>query len=83
MIRRIKRVSGTVLARRVCREIIRCGFTTMLGARYVPEIKVVRIGVPTANGSLDAAIDYPCEPQRIDKFIAKLRRQATMRQQAA
>ena len=54
----------------------------MLGARYVPELKMVRIGVPTAYGSLDAAIDYPCEPKPIERFIAKLRRQSA-RQQVA
>jgi hypothetical protein len=65
----------------VCREIVHCGFATILGARYVPELRAVRVGVPTEFGSLDAAIDYPCEPKRIERFIGKLRRAA--RQQAA
>ena len=70
-----RRTSGRVLAQRVCREIIRCGYATMLGARYVPELQAVRVGVPTRNGMLDAAIDYPCEePRMIERFIAKLRR---------
>lgn len=74
--RRKKRTSGRSLANRVCREIVRCGMSAMLGARYVPELKTVRIGVPTEYGTLDAAIDYPCEPKRIDRFINKIRRYA-------
>ena len=69
-----KRASGRALAQRVCREIIRCGYATMLGARYVPELEAVRVGVPTRSGKLDAAIDYPCEPKMIERFIEKLRR---------
>jgi hypothetical protein len=63
----------------VCREIIRCGLETVLGARYVPELRAVRVGVPTEYGALDAAIDYPCEPKRIERFIGKLRRHAARR----
>ena len=74
-----RRIPGRVLANRVCREIVRCGFATMLAARYVPELRTVRVGVPTAYGSLDAAIDYPCERKPIERFIGKLRRQAARR----
>jgi hypothetical protein len=76
MKKRVRRTSGSTLARRVCREIKHCKLATMLSARYVPELRVVRIGVPTPHGSLDAAIDYPCEPKLIDRFIGKIRRHA-------
>jgi hypothetical protein len=55
----------------------------MLAARYVPESKTVRVGVPTKYGSLDAAIDYPCEKKPIERFIGKLRRNAARREAAA
>jgi hypothetical protein len=71
--------AGRSMARRVCREIVQCGFASTLAARYVPETRAVRIGVPTAFGTLDAAIDYPCEPKLIDRFLGKLRRQASRR----
>ena len=76
MAQKAKRSSGRALARRVCNEIIRCGYARMLWARYVPERGAVRVGVPTKRGLLDAAIDYPCEPKLIERFIAKLRRSA-------
>ena len=70
MARKARKSSGRVLAKRVCKEIIRCGYATMLWARYVPEREAVRVGVPTKRGLLDAAIDYPCEePKLIERFI--------------
>ena len=76
MKKRLRKPSGRILARRVCREIVHCGFAAVLGARYVPELRAVRVGVPTEFGALDAAIDYPCEPKPIERFIGKLRRHA-------
>ena len=75
--------TGQAMARRVCREIIRCGLAQVLAARYVPESRAVRVGIPTAVGSLDAAIDYECEPKIIERFVVKLRRHAARQQQAA
>ena len=42
---------------------------------YVYDAPTIR----AAFGSLDAAIDYPCEPKPIARFIGKLRRQAAKR----
>lgn len=83
MRRMVRTANGQAMTRRICREIVRCGLATMLAARYVPESRAVRVGIPTAMGSLDAAIDYPCEPKLIERFVLKLRRHAARQQMAA
>jgi hypothetical protein len=65
-------IRGKALAKRVCSKIVRNGLANMLEARYDPERKVIRIGVPTRRGAMDCAIDYPADGEHVDGLLERL-----------